>query len=76
MLGALAHYVTHAAPGDFQPMKANFGILPELAVVVKDKRQRYLTYVERGLAALEQALADVAFTAADPERALMKGVHG
>ena len=30
MLGALCHYVTHAEPKHFQPMKANFGILPEL----------------------------------------------
>ncbi len=30
MLGALCHYVTHANLKDFQPMKANFGILPPL----------------------------------------------
>jgi len=30
MLGALCHYITHASPDDFQPMKANFGIVPEL----------------------------------------------
>jgi hypothetical protein len=30
MLGALCHYVTHADLKDFQPMKANFGILPPL----------------------------------------------
>ena len=29
MLGALCHYVTHAEPKDFQPMKANFGIVPD-----------------------------------------------
>ncbi len=28
MLGALTHYVTHADPRDFQPMKANFGLFP------------------------------------------------
>lgn len=28
--GALCHYVTHASPADFQPMKVNFGILPPL----------------------------------------------
>jgi len=28
MLGALCHYVTHAEAKDFQPMKANFGLLP------------------------------------------------
>ena len=42
MLGALCHYVTHADPKDFQPMKANFGILPPLtdAPVKSDKRMR------------------------------------
>lgn len=30
MLGSLCHYVTHAAPKDFQPMKANMGVLPPL----------------------------------------------
>ncbi len=30
MLGALCHYVSHAEAATFQPMKANFGILPPL----------------------------------------------
>lgn len=30
MLGALCNYVTHADEADFQPMKANYGILPPL----------------------------------------------
>jgi len=51
MLGALCHYITHAAPNDFQPMKANFGILPTLAETgdkpVRQKRQRYQAYAER-----------------------------
>ncbi|MBK9749846.1 MAG: methylenetetrahydrofolate--tRNA-(uracil(54)-C(5))-methyltransferase (FADH(2)-oxidizing) TrmFO [Chloroflexi bacterium] len=49
MLGALCHYVTHAEAKHFQPMKANFGILPELEKHVKDKRMRYAAYVERAL---------------------------
>jgi methylenetetrahydrofolate--tRNA-(uracil-5-)-methyltransferase len=57
MLGALCHYVTHAEPKDFQPMKANFGILPELETHIKDKRARYAAYVERALAGLRAALA-------------------
>jgi methylenetetrahydrofolate--tRNA-(uracil-5-)-methyltransferase len=50
MLGALCHYITHAEPKHFQPMKANFGILPDLSQRVKDKRQRYAAYVERATA--------------------------
>ncbi|MBK8026012.1 MAG: methylenetetrahydrofolate--tRNA-(uracil(54)-C(5))-methyltransferase (FADH(2)-oxidizing) TrmFO [Chloroflexi bacterium] len=49
MLGALCHYVAHAEPKYFQPMKSNFGILPALDITVKDKRARYQKYVERAL---------------------------
>jgi methylenetetrahydrofolate--tRNA-(uracil-5-)-methyltransferase len=48
MLGALCHYVTHADLKDFQPMKANFGILPPLEVKV-NKRERGKAYAERAL---------------------------
>ena len=56
MLGALCHYITHSDLKDFQPMKANFGILPPLAGIAKiGKRERGKMYAER-------ALADLAFT--------------
>jgi methylenetetrahydrofolate--tRNA-(uracil-5-)-methyltransferase len=48
MLGALCHYVTHADMKDFQPMKANFGILPSLEQKTK-KRERGRAYAERAL---------------------------
>jgi len=54
MLGALCHYVTHASAADFQPMKANFGILPPLGVAAKGKRARAGAYSERSLADLDQ----------------------
>ena len=38
MLGALCHYVCSAEPKDFQPMKANFGIMPPLEKEVRQKR--------------------------------------
>lgn len=54
MLGALCHYVTHASAADFQPMKANFGILPPLETTKKlGKRDRYGAYARRALEALE-----------------------
>jgi methylenetetrahydrofolate--tRNA-(uracil-5-)-methyltransferase len=56
MLGALCHYVTNADPKHFQPMKANFGILPELPDKIKGKRDRYSAYADR---ALEDMLASV-----------------
>ena len=49
MLGALCHYVTHAELKSFQPMKANFGILPELDSPAHGKRERALKHVERSI---------------------------
>jgi methylenetetrahydrofolate--tRNA-(uracil-5-)-methyltransferase len=48
MLGALCHYVTHADPDRFQPMKANLGIFPPLEDGVRrNRRQRAQAYAER-----------------------------
>lgn len=58
MLGALCHYVTHAEPGDFQPMKANFGILPPLENPPRGKRDRQRAYAERAAEMLERFLAE------------------
>lgn len=60
MLGALCYYVTHADLKDFQPMKANFGILPALDLNSKiGKRERGQVYAERALAELESVLKGV-----------------
>ena len=56
MLGALLRYITEADPANFQPMKANFGLLPELEPPVRDKRKRYAAYAERALNDLELAI--------------------
>ena len=56
MLGALCRYVTHADLKDFQPMKANFGILPPLEMDSKmGKRERGKAYAERALMDLQFA---------------------
>jgi methylenetetrahydrofolate--tRNA-(uracil-5-)-methyltransferase len=61
MLGALCHYVTHADLKDFQPMKANFGILPSLELPSKiGKRERGKAYAERALGDLQLALRTIA----------------
>lgn len=62
MLGALMHYITHAEPKDFQPMKANFGILPALDNPPRNKRQRKQAYADRAAEALEAFLAADAVT--------------
>jgi methylenetetrahydrofolate--tRNA-(uracil-5-)-methyltransferase len=54
MIGALIHYITHADPVDFQPMKAMFGILPPLGHTQRlTKQDRYDLYSERALLELE-----------------------
>jgi methylenetetrahydrofolate--tRNA-(uracil-5-)-methyltransferase len=49
MLGALTKYITDETVSDFQPMGANFGIIPSLDVRIKDKAQRYTLLSERAL---------------------------
>lgn len=49
MLGSLCRYITQADMKDFQPMKANFGIVPPLAETVKGKRQRAAAYAQRAI---------------------------
>ncbi|MEW5960490.1 MAG: methylenetetrahydrofolate--tRNA-(uracil(54)-C(5))-methyltransferase (FADH(2)-oxidizing) TrmFO [Chloroflexota bacterium] len=56
MLGALCHYITHAEPGGFQPMKANFGLMPPLEKNVRSKKARYQAYVERARRDLERLI--------------------
>jgi methylenetetrahydrofolate--tRNA-(uracil-5-)-methyltransferase len=53
MVGALLHYISHAEPKDFQPMKANFGLLPPLEKRVRRKAERYQAYASRALADLQ-----------------------
>ncbi len=56
MLGALSHYVCHAEPAHFQPMKANYGLLPPLERRLRRKRERYTSYSHRALDALDRFL--------------------
>ena len=56
MIGALMHYITHAEPGSFQPMKANLGLLPDLGLPIRDKQKRQDALVARALADLEAAI--------------------
>ena len=47
--GSLFHYIATADPKHFQPMKANFGILPPIETKIRSKRERYLHYSNRAL---------------------------
>ncbi|MDZ4159419.1 MAG: methylenetetrahydrofolate--tRNA-(uracil(54)-C(5))-methyltransferase (FADH(2)-oxidizing) TrmFO [Anaerolineaceae bacterium] len=49
MLGALCSYICHADLDHFQPMKANFGILPPLDNPTAKKAERNIQYAHRSL---------------------------
>ena len=58
MIGALAGHVS-TENADFQPMGANFGILPPLPTPIRDKRQRYAALSARALEILTQKKEDL-----------------
>ncbi|MEE1186160.1 MAG: methylenetetrahydrofolate--tRNA-(uracil(54)-C(5))-methyltransferase (FADH(2)-oxidizing) TrmFO [Acutalibacteraceae bacterium] len=49
MMGALINYVTDEFVADFQPMGANFGILPALETPIRNKQERYMALSQRSL---------------------------
>ncbi len=56
MLGALSAYIADESVKDFQPMGANFGILPPLEERIRDKAQRYEQIASRALKSFDKAL--------------------
>jgi methylenetetrahydrofolate--tRNA-(uracil-5-)-methyltransferase len=54
MTGALCSYVCNAQQDNFQPMKANFGLLPPLELPVRNKRERYAVYAHRALEEIQR----------------------
>jgi methylenetetrahydrofolate--tRNA-(uracil-5-)-methyltransferase len=58
MIGSLMKYLNCTDPQNFQPMNANFGLLPPLEARVKGKRERRMAMVERSLDDLENWLVD------------------
>lgn len=56
MMGAMSAYISDETVENFQPMGANFGILPPLDHKERDKKLRYEKLAERALADLEEAL--------------------
>ncbi len=71
MVGALLRYISTPAAQEFQPMKANFGLLPPLEGAM-GKRLRYREYAARALASLQAYLAasgeDVCAVTVEPQR--------
>ncbi len=58
MIGALIGYVCDEGVTDFQPMGANFGVLPPLENHIRDKRERYAALAERSLAWFDQNIKE------------------
>ena len=58
MTGALARYIADPSVKKFQPMGANFGVLPELANRPRDKRLRAAAYAARALASLDNYITE------------------
>lgn len=52
MMGALSRYISDESVQNFQPMGANFGVLPPVGVRIRDKAARYQALADRALSAL------------------------
>ena len=54
MLGALCSYISDTTVENFQPMGANFGILPPIEPKIRDKKERYAALAKRALDSLKK----------------------
>ena len=59
MIGALSLYISDPTVKKFQPMGANFGVLPELENRPRDKKERGAAYSQRALDSLNKYLRDI-----------------
>lgn len=57
VMGALANYITNASKDDFQPMKANFGILPDFLTRIK-KKERKEAYAMRAINTMKEFIVE------------------
>lgn len=56
VIGSMAHYISNASSQNFQPMNANFGLLPSLQAHIKDKKERAEKYAERALDTIQNVV--------------------
>lgn len=52
-IGSMAHYITTANADNFQPMNANFGLLPPLEEKIRAKKDRNEKHAERALKTIQ-----------------------
>lgn len=56
MMGALSRYISDETIKNFQPMGANFGVLPPLNEKIRDKKERYEMLSQRAISDLEKVI--------------------
>lgn len=59
MIGALTSYISDESVSDFQPMGANFGILPAIEPKIRDKKERYKALAQRALNELDKSISEL-----------------
>ncbi|MHA7135787.1 FADH(2)-oxidizing methylenetetrahydrofolate--tRNA-(uracil(54)-C(5))-methyltransferase TrmFO [Rossellomorea arthrocnemi] len=58
-IGSMARYITTANKNNFQPMNANFGLLPDLPKKVKGKKERNEQHANRALETIQNFVKKV-----------------
>lgn len=56
MLGALCDYISDESVKNFQPMGANFGVLPPIEPKIRDKNERYKALSDRAISSLKTSV--------------------
>ena len=59
MIGALSRYISDGTVKNFQPMGANFGVLPPLSEKIRDKQLRYGALSDRAMQNLKKTVAEM-----------------
>ncbi|MFD1357528.1 FADH(2)-oxidizing methylenetetrahydrofolate--tRNA-(uracil(54)-C(5))-methyltransferase TrmFO [Fictibacillus halophilus] len=58
-IGSMAYYITTANPDNFQPMNANFGLMPPLEKRIKNKQERNTAIAERALETIQNFITNL-----------------
>lgn len=59
MLGALCEYISDESVTNFQPMGANFGVLPPIEPKIRDKKERYKALADRAIRSLKSTMKKI-----------------
>ena len=59
MIGSLCNYISDKWVKDFQPIGANFGILPPIEPHIRDKKERYSAFAKRSIELVSNIIKDL-----------------